>query len=171
MYLAQALPLSLYNWETWPQWQNCILITGRKKKSPKTHSREYCQSRRDLGPDPTKTYVHIYTKLYTVTGQSCMLFLQLQCIGKISVMDCFGVWPFRLHLTKWLMGQYGPEEILPTHAIKINYIHFYRPIFYFCHYISRYFSLYLFIQMNPFAMFFKNYFIIIFIYIVMRKKL
>lgn len=81
-------------------------------------------------------------------------------------MDCFGIWPLRLHLAKWLMGQYSSEEILPAHVTKMNYINFYRPIFYFCHYISHYFSLYLLIQMNPFAIFkflnFLNYFKIIF---------
>lgn len=51
-------------------------------------------------------------------------------------MGYFGVWPFRLHLAKWSMGQYSPEEILPSHAIKINSVYFYRPIFNFCHYIS-----------------------------------
>lgn len=37
------------------------------------------------------------------------------------LMDCRGVWPFRLHLSKWRTGKYIPEAFLPPHVVTVNF--------------------------------------------------
>lgn len=48
----------------------------RRKPTPNPTTDNTAKAKH-LGPDPAKTYVHIYAKLYTVTGQLFVLFLQL----------------------------------------------------------------------------------------------